>query len=136
MTYPKGYKPSKAYKPQRSRDFPIEWFIFLAVLIGGSAIAIYYGILLSVDKYGPQILSGWTIESTLTFVVYVALFFLSLIIARRMFRNIIGKTKLTEMTGAEFLIFRYGSIIVAFVILSLGLVVLGYFATDNLALDP
>ena len=33
--------PSK-YRSPNSRDFPTEYFIFVAVLFGGSAIAIYY----------------------------------------------------------------------------------------------
>ena len=127
--------PSK-YRSPNSRNFPTEYVIFLTVLFGGCAIAIYYGILLSVDKYGPGILSGWTIKNTLIFVGFIAMFFLLLLILRRMFRKIIGKTKLWEMTETEYLIFRFGSLMLASVILILGLLVMGFLATDNLDLDP
>lgn len=109
--------PSK-YRSPRSRDFRQYYFHY--ILVGGVAIAIFIGFLGALNKYGPEFLSGWTIENTLIFAGLSALFVLSLLISRRIFIKIIGRRWL-EMTENEFNVFHYGSIGVASVIFALGL---------------
>jgi hypothetical protein len=65
-------------------------------------------------------------------VGFSAGFMLTLILSRRIFMKIIGKSW-REMTVTEYIIFRYGSRLL--VILALVVLFIGYLATENLSLD-
>lgn len=100
-------------------------------MLGAIAITLYVGIFRLVEKYGSAILSGWTIENTLIFVGFSAIFVLTLLISRRMIRKIIGRQR-WEMTTMEYITYFYGSIFSASVILTLGLLFLGFLVSDKL----
>jgi len=81
-------------------------------MIGGIAIAvtIYIGFLGALNKYGPQFLSGWTIENTLIFAGLFALFVLATYIPWRIYNKKFGLPYDNESL-IKYAIFKYALII-------------------------
>lgn len=123
MTLPSKYS-------SHSRNFR-AYFAYL-IMGGIFATVIYFGILRSIEKYGPEFLDT---KSALVLVGLSAGFTLTLMFSRRLFVKIIRKSR-RDMTMVEYLFFRYGSRLLAFVIIALVFLFIGYLATENLSLDP
>lgn len=80
------------------------------MLFGSIAIAIYFGILNAIEKYGPAFLYGWTIENAIIFSGLVTLFVLATYIPWRIYIKKFGLSTNNDSL-IRYFIFRYALII-------------------------